>query len=140
MSQVSWPQTFSGWLGIATMVVMSQACSPQQQSIERPSTTPAPAAQPAQPASTAADPAVYRGAALAQQVCVRCHDIGISGASPTIPIGAPDFISIASQDGMTASHLQQWMRSSHPSMPSYLFNDSTVDDVASYIMSLRRSK
>jgi mono/diheme cytochrome c family protein len=88
----------------------------------------------------AAGPAIYRGAALAQQVCVRCHEIGISGASPTIPVGAPDFIFIANRDGMTSDHLQQWMRSSHPSMPNYLFNDSTVSDVAAYIMSLRRSK
>ena len=41
---------------------------------------------------------------------------------------------------MTAEQLGVWMRSSHPSMPAYMFSDANVDEVAAYIMGLRHTR
>jgi hypothetical protein len=41
---------------------------------------------------------------------------------------------------MTAAQLERWLTSSHPSMPNYIFDATTVADLAAYVMSLRGSK
>ena len=81
---------------------------------------------------------VYRGSAVAQQVCVQCHDIGIKGVLPSTRVNAPGFPEVANRGGMTAEQLKQWMRTTHPIMPTFMFNDNAVGDLAAYIMSLRR--
>ncbi len=101
-------------------------------------TPPADATPAADAAQGGADMAVHRGAALARQVCVQCHDIGVPGAGPTMQIGAPTFPNVANSEGATAASLEQWMRTSHPTMPTYMFNDSSVTDLAAYIMSLHK--
>lgn len=94
---------------------------------------------PVQQAATAApaDPAVYRGATVAQQVCAQCHDIG-TGVGPAIYAGAPTFASVLDKPDTTSEGLAKWLKSSHPSMPHYVFNDAEVGDLVAYIMSLRK--
>lgn len=81
---------------------------------------------------------VYRGSAVAQQVCVQCHDIGIAGMPAQTRVNAPDFVLTANRGGMTAAQLRAWMRSTHPIMPTFMFNDTVTNDLAAYIMSLRK--
>jgi mono/diheme cytochrome c family protein len=83
------------------------------------------------------DPSLYRGAAIAGQVCAQCHDT--SGGRDAKPgFSAVSFGSVANRPDMTVAKLEHWLTSSHPSMPNYLFDSTTVDDLAAYIMSLRR--
>ncbi len=85
------------------------------------------------------DAAVYRGSAVAKQVCAQCHDIG-AGSGPAIYAGAPTFISVIEKADTTSEGLAQWLKSSHPSMPHYMFNDAEVGDLVAYMMSLRKAK
>lgn len=102
------------------------ACSPAA----APPETTAPAQQ------AEVDPAAYRGAAVAGQVCAQCHDVG-QGAAAQQAVGAPDFRDIAGRDTSTVEGLAGWMASNHPKMPNYLFSGGEVADLAAYIMSLR---
>lgn len=127
------------------------ACG-EQAPANAPETPPAGAADPA-PASVApAGPPVapvgaqgpegdaYRGAAIAQQVCVQCHDVGVEGLAPKIQVGAPAFPDVANGDGVTAAGLADWMRKSHPAMPNFIFDEPSVAALSAYIMSLRKAQ
>lgn len=107
------------------------ACTPQ-----------APAAAPPEPKvaieTPVAAPPVYRGGAIARQVCVQCHDVGVEGLDATTEVGAPGFVEVANREGMTGEKLVQWLRTSHPLMPTFMFDDTSVADLAAFIMSLRR--
>jgi mono/diheme cytochrome c family protein len=81
------------------------------------------------------DPAAYRGAAIAGQVCAQCHSVsGIDVKSPVS--GAPSFTSVANRPETTVDSLSRWLTSSHPSMPNYMFDQQSVGDLAAYIMTL----
>ena len=72
------------------------------------------------------------GKRLADVACVSCH-------VPSVPAKqAPDFASIAAMSSTTALSLGVFMRTSHPTMPNVLLTPSELDDVISYILSLRR--
>ena len=92
-------------------------------------------------APVAATPVVegdaYRGSAIAQHVCVQCHDVGVEGLAPKTLVGAPTFRTIAKGDGATAASLSEWMRTSHPAMPNFIFDEASVSALSAYIMSLR---
>jgi len=88
------------------------------------------------PQVAAGDPAAYRGAAVAAQVCSRCHDVGM-GAPPVMETGAPKFRDLAGQTDSTPESLAAKMRKSHPIMPDYIFDEAETADLAVYILSLR---
>ncbi len=129
----------TSWCIAAFLLVAAPSCSPST----KPEPPPAPAAASGTARQQAAvapstDPAVYRGAGLAHLGCPQCHDIGIAGAGPAANPAAPTFVSVANQPDMSATKIQDWMRSSHPTMPGYYMDDRTNSDLAAYIMSLRR--
>lgn len=84
------------------------------------------------------DPAVYRGAAIVRQVCAQCHDVGIDGQPPATEVGAPEFREIANRADTDAASLRQWLRTTHPTMPNYIFDEASAGDLVAYILSLRR--
>lgn len=118
------------------------ACGGQETAApaEAPHTPAAAEAPAAPPVSSEISPDAYRGSAIAQQVCVQCHDIGIPGMAPAIKVGAPDFAVLANGDGVSAASLAQWMRTSHPAMPNFIFDDSSVTALSAYIMSLHKAQ
>jgi mono/diheme cytochrome c family protein len=120
------------WFGAAAFAGALWSCSP-----EAPlrTATPASPAESAQTTIENTEPAVYRGAALARQVCAQCHDIS-TGSAPERSAGAPSFASVAKRPGTTPDKLRQWLSSSHPSMPNYVFDSSSIDDLTAYIISL----
>ena len=113
------------------LVALLTACSP---AAEKPS--PMPEAPNPPVAQADMTEAVYRGAAIAGQVCSQCHDVG-QGTAPTLQIGAPAFRAIAAQTETTPEELAGWMAANHPKMPNYLFPEGQVTDLAAYIISLR---
>lgn len=90
------------------------------------------------PAVSEVDPAAYRGAAIAQQVCSQCHDIGL-WQGPEVPVNAPAFRDIARRPETTPERLAAWMAKSHAVMPNYMFTEPDVSDLAAFIASLRAS-
>ena len=120
--------TAAAGLGLAACTPPGPAESPK---VEAPKAEAAPAPQVA-----ASDPAAYRGAAVAAQVCSRCHDVGM-GAPPVMEIGAPKFRDLAGQTDSTPESLAAKMRKSHPIMPDYIFGEAETADLAVYILSLR---
>jgi mono/diheme cytochrome c family protein len=83
-------------------------------------------AQAQQPGDAAA------GKRLADATCAGCH------SAPVGPRRAPDFRAIAAMPSTTALSLGVFMRTSHPTMPNVMLTPTELDDVISYILSLRR--
>ena len=112
----------------AAVAVALSACAEEAPAADAP-------AAPSEAAAPAGD-AVYRGAAIARQVCAQCHDIG-DGSTPAIYSQAPTFKSVADNPETTAEGLAQWLKSSHPSMPHYVFPENEVADLVAYTLSLK---
>jgi mono/diheme cytochrome c family protein len=121
LSSPGWRGQPALWLFAAAL----QACTPS--SPEAPNLTAT--------ASRADDPAVYRGAAIAAQVCAQCHTVSDADDPSPVP-GAPSFMSVANRPGTTTDSLARWLTSSHPSMPNYIFDERSVGDLAAYVVAL----
>ncbi len=121
--------------GIALAAGLLLAACGEKQAATAPESVAATAAAAAAAAPQQGDP--YRGSAIAQQVCVQCHDVGVDGLTPRTQVGAPAFPAIANGDGTTAAGLADWMRKSHPAMPNFIFDEASVAALSAYIMSLR---
>lgn len=85
--------------------------------------------------TTIASPEAYRGAGLARQVCAQCHDV-TDGSDRSVVGNAPTFRSVANRPGMTADALEDWLRSTHPTMPNYKFGATETEELVAYIMGL----
>ncbi|MBI1340027.1 c-type cytochrome [bacterium] len=119
------------------------ACAPDGRNAEIAVAAPDAGAGPQSPTAQVQEaqaPEVHRGAALARHVCVACHDIGI-GAPPASDLDpeveAPSFAEVADRPGTDMASLREWMAAAHAPMPQFLLNETELDDVASYILSLR---
>jgi len=76
------------------------------------------------------------GHAYATKVCAECHEVeGVDSFSPNPD--APSFKEVANTPGMTARALAVWLRTSHPTMPDFIIKPDDMDNLISYIMSLR---
>jgi len=74
------------------------------------------------------------GHAYADTYCSKCHSLG-AGPSP-LP-QAPRFKEVAEQPGITATSLQVFLQSSHPTMPNILIEPEDMSNVIAYILSLK---
>ena len=83
-------------------------------------------------AEEAADP--QAGFEYAQTYCATCH--GISEEKSPLP-QAPRFRNVADQPGITATALQVWMQTSHPTMPNIVVAPNDMRNVIAYIISLK---
>ena len=122
-----------GAVAAASALVLA-ACG-EQAAVKAPEA--APAAAPVAAAGAEGD--AYRGAQIAQQVCVQCHDVGVAGLAQKMQVVAPEFPEVANGEGVTAAGLADWMRKSHPAMPNFVFDDASVAALSAYIMSLRKT-
>ncbi len=120
-------------LGFLIAALAMAACDPERKNTP---ISPPQASVPPPPASSEVDPGTYRGAAIAQQVCSQCHDIGL-GEGAQVPVGAPAFREIAKRPETTPEKLAAWMGKSHAVMPNYMFTAPDVSDLAAFILSLR---
>ncbi len=84
----------------------------------------------------AADPDV--GLELAQDYCVRCHDITPAGAFKTFP---PSFASIAAFRDASQIEARIWFQPLHSTMPrgELFLSPQNVADLVAFIQSLERS-
>ncbi len=77
------------------------------------------------------------GETLASRWCVSCHDIGRS-EKPTASDTAPTFDSIARRKDFNRVHLEAWLAHPHPPMPNLSLTRIEIDNLVSYIESLRK--
>lgn len=76
------------------------------------------------------------GHRLAEAWCQNCHAIEPAGAGTRG--GAPDFVAIASRPSTTALSLKVFFKTSHHRMPNLIIAPDQAEDLANYILSLKR--
>lgn len=86
-----------------------------------------------------------RGHEIANKICSPCHVVGENQDFPPILSDpAPDFRVIARRLEVTADSLATFLRTTHRTegksytMPAPLLSDEMINEVASYILSLRK--
>lgn len=77
------------------------------------------------------------GRDFASKVCKNCHVLGTSQAVDTM---APDFSAIANTDGISAAALTEFLQGPHPTMPNIKLTRKQADDLASYILGMRKAR
>jgi len=90
-------------------------------------------AEGATPASNSAS----AGHRLAEAWCKDCHAIDAAAATGRAN-GPPDFTAIANLSSTTALSLKVFFQTTHRSMPNLIISSDQADELASYILSLRR--
>lgn len=80
---------------------------------------------------------VSSGRDLARRICSDCHVVAPDQARPMIG-GAPAFQAVARAPATTALSLRVFLQSPHRNMPNLILKPTEIDDLVSYILSLRR--
>ena len=83
-----------------------------------------------------AQDSISAGQRLAEAWCKRCHSLEATTAGTLSR--APDFVRIANRTSTTELSLKVFLRSNHRSMPNLIIAPDQADDLASFILSLRR--
>jgi cytochrome c len=77
------------------------------------------------------------GHRLAEAWCKDCH--AIEAAAVGTRGGPPDFVAIANRPSTTALSLKVFFKTSHRRMPNLIIAPEQADDLANYILSLKRN-
>ena len=77
------------------------------------------------------------GHRLAEAWCQNCHAIEATIAGTRG--GAPDFVAIANRSSTTALSLKVFFKTSHNRMPNLIIEPDQAEDLANYILSLKRN-
>jgi mono/diheme cytochrome c family protein len=78
------------------------------------------------------------GREIARTWCSNCHIVGSEQQSGSSN-GAPPFVAIADMKSTTSSALHAFLETPHERMPDLHLDRGEVDDLAAYIISLRRT-
>lgn len=79
-----------------------------------------------------------RGRVLAEQRCSQCHGVKRSEKSPNV--AAPSFTDVAAEPSLIEYTLRVFLRTPHPTMPNLIIKPDEMDDIVSYIVSLKRKR
>jgi mono/diheme cytochrome c family protein len=80
-----------------------------------------------------------RGLSLAKFACARCHSVEKGVRSPAA--AAPRFEDIANSPGMTRRAISAALqRTPHRTMPNVRLNPDDLNDLVTYILSLKRAR
>jgi len=77
------------------------------------------------------------GRNFAREACAECHDVERDWNELAAFYG-PAFADIAASPGLTATRLRVFLRTPHSEMPDFILTEQELDDVISYILTLRR--
>ena len=84
-----------------------------------------------------AQDSISAGRQLAEAWCKECHALEMSNSGT---LGrAPDFARIANRTSTTELSLKVFLRSNHRSMPNLIIAPNQADDLAQFILSLKRN-
>ena len=78
-----------------------------------------------------------RGKFLARHWCTSCHVVERDGGHGTD--AAPPFPKLADDPAYTETRLKVWLTAPHPPMPDPGLSRREIDEIAAYIISLRRN-
>jgi cytochrome c len=76
------------------------------------------------------------GKVLAEQRCSQCHGVKRGEKSPYAAV--PSFSDVADEPSLTEYTLRVFLRTPHPTMPNLIIKPDEMDDIVSYIVSLKR--
>jgi cytochrome c len=76
------------------------------------------------------------GRETALRACSGCHLVGDSDPKQA-PEGVPTFRSLARNQAITEARLRGFLHAPHPPMPDLALTRREIDDLVSYILSLR---
>jgi mono/diheme cytochrome c family protein len=76
------------------------------------------------------------GYLLATESCAECHVVS-DKAVPSFVFDVPSFFAIANNPAVTAISISVFLRTPHASMPNLILKTEDIDNVATYILSLR---
>ena len=76
------------------------------------------------------------GRRLAETWCIECH--ALDGTGPGRVSRAPDFAEIANRTSTTELSLKVFFRTSHRSMPNIIIAPDQADELARFILGLKR--
>ena len=79
-----------------------------------------------------------KGRVLAEQRCSQCHGVKRGEKSPSV--AAPSFTDVADEPSLTEYTLRVFLRTPHPTMPNLIIKPDEMDDIVSYIVSLKRKR
>ncbi len=77
------------------------------------------------------------GRRLAEAWCSECHALETTGPGPFRR--APDFVEVANRTSTTELSLKVFFRTSHRSMPNIVIAPDQADDLAKFILGLKRN-
>jgi cytochrome c len=77
-----------------------------------------------------------RGRILSEQWCAQCHGVHLN--EPSADPKAPSFSAIAGEPSATDYALRVFLRTPHPTMPNFVLQSPDIEDLVSYIVSLKR--
>ncbi len=80
---------------------------------------------------------VEAGQSLARQWCSSCHVIS-RGEPRRVIEAVPSFPSIADNPAVTEMRLRVFLQTPHERMPNLMLSRAQIDDVISYILSMKR--
>jgi mono/diheme cytochrome c family protein len=76
------------------------------------------------------------GHMFARDLCAQCHIVE-DPQTPPASIGAPTFFDIANNPAITVMSLKAFLMTPHDRMPNFVIGRGDIDNVISYILSLR---
>ncbi len=79
-----------------------------------------------------------RGHDYARAHCAECHGVETTKDDFSPNVEAPDFSVVANTPGMTERAVKVWLQTPHPTMPNLMIAAGDRDDLAAYIMSLKK--
>lgn len=82
---------------------------------------------------------VAAGRSIALRSCVSCHALDERRPQPGMD-GAPSFDSLARDPAVTEISLRAFLQTPHSRMPDLILSNREIDDVISYIFSLRQKR
>jgi len=82
------------------------------------------------------DPKAGRAFVVAN--CRQCHEVGNGGRLLSPPKRGPAFRDVANTAATSPLSLRIFLTTNHPTMPNLILSKKELDDVISYILSLRK--
>jgi mono/diheme cytochrome c family protein len=82
------------------------------------------------------DRMLAEGRHLAEAWCTACHAIDLKAVGTANT--APDFVAVANLPSTTELSLKVFLRSNHRNMPNLVLKPEQADNLAGYILSLKR--
>jgi mono/diheme cytochrome c family protein len=82
---------------------------------------------------------VAKGRQLAYALCAQCH-LNEGQGEKEGPMGVPGFVAVANRPKQTFGGIVRWLKAVPPMMPDHRLTQDEMDQLAAFIMSLRKEQ